>query len=501
MAGALVLGLIAASCSWSNDDPVAVDPQPTPGTSSSQISADVPGDWQLVTAGVGASGQSWGSDTTGSIEPYTVVRRPDDDRTITVGVTGYEGYQGGLQQATLNALGKPDELTVDGRRALLSKGSKTWDQDPDLVDLVVDLDGSSAVRAQGIDASRDELIGLSTLAIIDADDHRVAPRFEELPAGFEVVGSVNATGVLAVQASLNPGTDFVPGDDRTHTLGWTVGPPDAASPRQTAVSVSSIPVDTISLDGLALALPGEGRKRRVDPTTVDGRPGLEITETLSGRWVNLTLVTDTGWGDQLVVTAEADLESGVAPPPFEQLTNVATSVGQADDATWGALVEEASGGPGLTPNVGRAEVARGKAGGIEWLLQTAGGASGELTPANIDECLKLKGGTSACPMNISGSSDGQNGVPLSMGIGELGPDGLRFAIMVVPAADPAVELRYTKDDTTITAPFQPVGGSDAKVSVLVAERGDRLDCPGPGDRPGLLERYDADGNPLGCLER
>ena len=62
---------------------------------------------------------------------------------------------------------------------------------------------------------------------------------------------------------------------------------------------------------------------------------------------------------------------------------------------------------------------------------------------------------------------------------------------------------------TIATRFHPVVIADSKAAVLIAEPGDRFECPdpgpgqGPGDGPepaGPLERYDADGNPLGCLD-
>lgn len=490
-----------AGCWGSDGGLVAVDPQPVPGSESSQVTAEVPDDWQLVTAGVGEWEQSWGSDTSGSDEPYTVLKRSEGDQTVTVSATGYEGYQGALAQAALSYPDNSTELTVDGRRALLSHGSETWDQPTDLFDLVVDLDGSSAVRAQGIDASRDELIELATLVIVD-DDHRVAPRFEEVPSEFEVVGSVNSSGVLAMRARLSPGTDHVPGDDRTHTLGWTVSPEESPSSDPATVSVSTIPAATISLDAVELTLPSSDliSDRSVDRTEVAGRPGLEVTEIASERWRSLTLLTETDWGDQLVVTSRSDAESDAPTPTVEQLKNVAASVAQADDANWNRLVEEAAGGPGLNPNVGRTEIVRGEAGGIKWLLQTGDGLDGEMTPTNIDECLKLDNNTSACPTSSMGAPLGDSGLERILATGEFGPEKLPFAIMVVPNNDPATELRYTKDDTTITAPFHSVGDSNAKVSVLIANQDDRLDCPGPGDRPGILQRYDANDNLLGCID-
>ena len=507
---AAVLGLFGAACSRSSDRPVAVEDQPrTTPAPSSPISAEVPDDWELVTAGVGTSQQPWGKGTIERpVEPYTVVRQSDGDAIVRVGAVGYGGSDEGLASISLALpAGVPDELEVDDRRALLTPPDEIWQDDradlPEgLVDLVVDVDGSSAVRALSTSATESELIEVASLARLD-EDHRVAPYFEELPAGFEVVGSVDATGVQALQATLSPGTDLVPGDDLTHTLGWTVGPADALSPASPVVAVSAVPAGSISREAIDLAMPIWTSEGSVDLTEVDGRPAAEISEGIS-RW----LIAETAWGDQLVVSNHSARTTDAPPPTFELLARIAASVRQARPESWEALAQEAAGGPGLSANVGRTEIARGEANGLEWLLQTGDGVDAYLGSFTIDSCLKLNNDGTACVTSAEGTSD-DDGRPRAVAMGTLGPEDLPFAIMVLPSDDPAVELRYVKAGATIATRFHPVVIADSKAAVLIAEPGDRFECPdpgpgqGPGDGPepaGPLERYDADGNPLGCLD-
>lgn len=185
--GVLVLALIGIACSGQDDDLVAVDQAPVAGTSSSRITAEVPGDWQLVTAGVGNDKESWRQGCTSS-GPYTVVKSSDGARSIKVSASNYRGCSDGLDEISLAfPVGNPEELKVDGRRALLATESEVWEDDrPDLppgfVDLLVDADDSLAVRAQSTNVQRAELLEVASLAILD-DDLRVAPHFGHLPKG------------------------------------------------------------------------------------------------------------------------------------------------------------------------------------------------------------------------------------------------------------------------------------------------------------------------------
>ena len=499
--GALVLALSGVACSGPGGDLVAVDPTPAPGTSSSPITADVSDDWQMVTAGVGNGGELWGQGCTSS-GPYTVVRASDGARSIKVSAANYRGCSDGLDEISLAfPAGNPEELKIDGRRALLATEAEVWEDDrPDLprgfVDLLVDADDSLAVRAQSTDVPRAELLEVAALAILD-DDHRLAPRFDQLPSGFEVVGSVNATGEQAMEPLFSPGTDLVPGDDRTHTLGWSVGPADGVTPSSPVAGILAVPAGTVSFEALKLAHAIWTTDGSVDPIEIDGRPAVSVGDTV---------ITEAEWGDQLIVTMESnDLAADGPPPTVDELVELAGAVRQADPTTWAGLVEEASGGPGLTANVGRREVARGEVGGVEWLLQTGDGIYTNV----VDSCLKTGDGGTACATSEDGASDDDGETLRSAAMGTLGPDELPFALMVVPRSDPAVETRLTTGDRTVSAPFHPVPGSKNKVAVLVAEQGDRFECPDPGpgigpdagsdERPSPLVRYDAEGNALGCL--
>lgn len=502
LVGVLVLALVGVACSGQDDGLVAVEQQPVPGDSSSTITAEVPDDWQLVTAGVGTEEQDAGRSCF-THEPYTVVKTATDGRSIKVSAATLDGCDNGLVDKSLAfGVGDPEELEINGHAALLTPSSEIWEDDrpdlpPDLVDLVVDVDGSSVVRAQSTDATRAELIEVASLAVLNGDP-RVAPRFDELPDGFEVVGSVNATGVQALRARLSAGTDLVPGDDRTHTLGWTTGPTGSTPATDPLVSVLAVPAGTINLEAMKLAHPIWSTDGSVELIEVGGRPAARL-----GR----TLVTETEWGDQLIIAADANQNLSDSPPSTpEQLTQVATSVRQAEQGRWRDHVEEASGGPGLTANVGRSEVARGEVEGIEWLLQTSDRTYSFLA---VDACLKLSDGDTACATLEDGEPEDDLDGQRSVAMGISGADELPFAILVIPNDDPAVEVRFTTGDTTISAPFHAVSGTANKASVLFAAPGDRFDCPAPG--PGIgpesrsvqppvpLIRYDDTGNPLGCL--
>ena len=81
-------------------------PGPTVGTtdeSSPFVVEDPPAGYQLVLAGRGDYAQTWSSDSFGDDEPVTVLAPPGEgaDRpdAVMVSLTGYAGFQGGLDQA------------------------------------------------------------------------------------------------------------------------------------------------------------------------------------------------------------------------------------------------------------------------------------------------------------------------------------------------------------------------------------------------------------------
>lgn len=510
LGGLLILGLAGAACGGSGDVSVEAPQAQAPGNSSSPITAEVPDDWQLVTAGVGTGYQAWGEDCCGSTEPYTVVKVEGGDRTITVAATGYGEYQGGLAQASSGYMGDLTELDVDGRTALLSLRSDNPQPGAPPSDLVVDVDGDSAIQVMGVGATREQLVELAANATI-TDDHRVAPQLEPVPEGFEVVGSVHATAVGLLVGSVSPGTENVNGDEATHTLGWTVGPAGPSDGRAT-VLLAAVPTNSVSLAALEVDVAqsaGSG-----DVTRTADRLSFSIEETAPGQGGSLrrTVVADTPWGDQLIAVANSSGPQDQLPT-LEQLEEVVASTTEADTDGWAKLIEVANGGPGLNPDAGQSEVVRGEADGIEWLLQTGepGFSSNTGGRIGVDECLKLGDGTSACPTSGSASGGGGGLGAVTMATGEFGPNKLAFVGMVVANDDPTASLRLTlPDGSTQRADFHPVPGADTRAAVLVGDQPGQFACDGPGPQVpvvgdghsiGSLERLDAKGNSLGCMNR
>jgi hypothetical protein len=83
-----------------------------------------------------------------------------------------------------------------------------------------------------------------------------------------------------------------------------------------------------------------------------------------GDFSGRSIWVESAWGDIIVVTS-----FGRSRLSEEELVAFAASVQHTEDAVWEAFVTEAAGGPGLHPDEGRTELARGQAGDLEWLLQ------------------------------------------------------------------------------------------------------------------------------------
>jgi hypothetical protein len=82
-----------------------------------------PEGYQLVLAGRGDILQTWSSDSFGDDEPVTVLVPPGGDiagrGAVTVSLTGYAGFEGGLEQAAVGYPAvQPEGFEIDGQRAL-----------------------------------------------------------------------------------------------------------------------------------------------------------------------------------------------------------------------------------------------------------------------------------------------------------------------------------------------------------------------------------------------
>jgi hypothetical protein len=118
------MGLVGVACgsddsSGANGATGDRDGIPTAGTtteSSPFVVEEPPEGYQLVLAGRGDMRQTWSSDSFGDDELVTVLAPPGADVTdpaapgvVTVSLTGYAGFEGGLKQAVAGYPGAKSE--------------------------------------------------------------------------------------------------------------------------------------------------------------------------------------------------------------------------------------------------------------------------------------------------------------------------------------------------------------------------------------------------------
>lgn len=452
----------------------------------------VPAGYELVVAGMGTAVGDWGEDSTGTVEPYTVLSpdgRATGEEVVRVALTGYEGYQGGLLQASLGYVSEHTELTIDGREAVFAPPGRSavgqrW------ADLVVVRGDDLAVRVSSPSATQAELVAIAKRVVLP-DDRREAPTVTDPPGGLRVVGSVDVDGVLATTASVAPHTDQVPGPRSAHAAGWVL---DGFGERD-HLAVLTVPGRSIDLAALSVRERFFHAATRTTSTRrVGGRRGVLIDEVWEGSVDRRrTLLVESSWGDLIVVRA-----TGERLPSADDLVAIAASVKPTDDAAWEELVTEANGGPGLHADFGRHELARGRIGGIDWLLQDGPPHSLEddRSLGGVDPCLKLSTGRRACA--DSGTALGGGGDWHGY---RLDHSGLSF-VVVGTQSGPGV-LRITTSTTTASAELVavPAGGLWGAV-VFVADPGFATCSPPEGTpAPGQMrvEVLDDDGEVAACL--
>ncbi len=154
-------------------------------TSSSPFTVgQVPPGYEFINAGMGTRVGEWGDDSTGTVEPYTVLAgdgRAIGPDVVRVAITGYEDYQGALAQASLGYLSDRRELEVGGAEAIYSPpssdaGGERW------ADLVIVRGKDLAVRLSSPSASAAELTAVARQVVVP-DDRTRAPRVPDPPAG------------------------------------------------------------------------------------------------------------------------------------------------------------------------------------------------------------------------------------------------------------------------------------------------------------------------------
>lgn len=486
---AAVVSLVA-SCGADDGPAVTTGGEPRRGASSPFRVPEVPDGYRLVVAGQGTAVPDWGDDEIGTNEPFTVLGRggsTDVDDLVVVSTTGFEGYQGGLAQASRGYLDGADELSLDGRPALFAPANRGY-----WADLVGVAGEDVAVRVTAPEATREELVEVWKRVEVPAE--RTAAPAVDPPGGLDVIGHLDADAVLALSPGVQPRGDQVPGPTTAHAAGW-VGEEDD----QRALSVLTLPrgaVDLAALPGVAAFPRYEGTT--VEATTVGGRPAA-LVELVQGGWTQRAVWVEAEWGDTVVVTAAGP--HGV--PAASELQAVAMSVRPSEQPAWDDFVVEASGGPGLRADHGSTEVTRGTAGGVGWLLQTGqpGGGligSGSVLTSAVDPCLKLSNRRRAC------TTGGAGGASSWITFTPAEDDGMPpFAVVTTSTA--ASQVRVTTSTGEATAPLVPVPGTSLRAAVVpVADPGTPT-CTATGELPSepgvtmTVHALDADGALVACL--
>jgi hypothetical protein len=484
--GVVALAAVAAAVvvrARADDEPVSAVASPSPqdhdATASHPFTVGAaPEGYRLLAAGQGTDVQDWGDDSMGTDEPFTVLEG-DGGAVMAVSVTGYAGYQSALEQASAGftvGMPEPEPFELDGDEALYtpSKGGR-W------ADLVVARDDDLAVRVTAPGVSRDDLVEVARSVQPSTDPGR-APEVDGPPEPWRVVGSAHIDAVLALQASFDPAHGPTPGPESAHFAAWLAG--------DGSIVAMTVPGSALDLAALRSDLPFFWPPLGVtaEAVEIDGRPGVVLDH--GGDRPGREVVTVNDAGDVVVVAA-----SGSVMPAVPDLVDLAGSVRPADEAAWEAFVLEARGTQGPSPDPGAVEIARGQAGGVDWLLQTTDSeAASILTPDAVtgrrpDACLVVANGRRAC------AHDGYRDVPDTSIATMRAPDpaapGLPSFMLVVTTVEGA-KLRVPTATGSITADLHPLpdGG---RVAVVFTEEVDTAWCAdgtSPGPRFEVLDAAD-----------
>lgn len=430
-----------------------------------------PAGYRLVTAGDGNIAQEWGSDSFGTNEPFTVLARGDD--VAIVSATGFEGYQGGLDQASSGYLGSSVErFEIEGRDAILTKRAG------DPVELIAARGEDLAIRVRAESSTRDELETLLRATELPKERSE-APEIPDPPDGWRVVGAASADLVVALRPAVLANSDLVPGPKGSYGAGWTDG--------KNFVSVVSLSSSVTTLDGATgIDAPWAGM------TTHEGEgSGAVLVIDRSPPPDRYTVVARDRLGAVVVVAAEGPSALGV-----EELVAIARSVEPADETQWSRLMDEAAGGPGLHPDEGASEVARGDIDDVGWLLQTPL-PTAESPDSFVDPCLKLTTRSRVC----AGSRSSGGGTEVHIAGEHDVRDEPVPMFVIVASMTPANSVRVTTKAETATADLHPIPGGGHAAVVFVAQTG-WPDCRGAdsGGEPTMrVELLDANGAVVSCL--
>jgi hypothetical protein len=394
----------------------------------------VPDGFRPTALGRGIGTQGWDVDETGSDEPFTVLTN-DAGELVVVSITGYAGYQGGLDQASVTYCcddnGPPVDLEVDGKRAILAPphGSRRTSE------LVVAVTPKVAVRVIAPGWSRDRLIDLVRRTTIPKG-HALAPAVAP-PVGWRLLGAVDAPLLLAAQTHGPSG-------------GWTRdGPVAFDSPEGSWAASWTRGSDVL----LVATVPG------TDPTPLLGLDRWPwLASSVNRREGGVVIHRDQSTavlrrrpGGDLVV-AVSSYRSHLTS---DELWRIAGSVGPTTEASWAQARADAWGVP---PKVdpGEVEAVRGSRPGYDWLLQAH--SAEPLAPGMFwpNDCLKLSTFEYACSQPVH---------PKDATLQFSTPRGDHAVVVQTPTD--AVAVRITDAASTQTAPFTRLPGEVTnRVAVL-----------------------------------
>jgi hypothetical protein len=442
-----------------------------------------PEGYRLLAAGRGTDGQVWGDDSNGSHEPFTVLEG-DGGAVMAVSVTGYAGYQSDLEQASASFIvdaAEPEQFELDGDEAVYTPPKNgRW------ADLVVALERDLAVRVTAPAASREDLVDVARSVKPSADNGR-APEVQAPPEPWQVVGSAHIDAVLALEGSFDPAHSPTPGPESAHFAAWLSGDDSLV-----AMTIPGAALDLAALrSDLPLWWPHPGVT--AEPVEIDGRPGVVVDHGTErpGREV----VTANDAGDIVVVAASGDVM-----PAERDLIELAGSVRPTDERAWEAFRLEA-GGQGPSPDPGAVEIARGQAGGVDWLLQTTDSERASIwTPDAVtgrrpDACLVVSNAQRVCAHDHHRAVT-DTSVAIMRAPDPVAP-GLPSFMLVITTVEGA-KLRMQASTGPVTADLHPLpdGG---RVAVVFTAEPDVAWCD-DGAAPGpRLEVLDAAGNVVDCL--
>ena len=337
------LALVAVGCNGSQGNAQPERPAPPASSPSQPFSVVVPAGHELKAAEQGRQYTPWGDDSSGNVDPFTVLTPHGSDvssaRAVVVSVTGFAGYEGGLDQASPG--GGPgvrsERFEVDGRAAIFtpaqtaknpSIGRLQWS------DLVVARERDLAVRVRARGGTKDQLVDIERR--VEPNGRTVAPALHDAPSGYDVVGSVDVGAVAAENLDvdtfelINDAFRAGPGNPVVHRMTWT------GADEGSGLALITVPSRLATLDAIPglVAFARSGRpERRAQRIDVGGRTGVFVEEVLPGSppaaFSQRMVYADTTWGNLVITVAW-----GRATPSGAQLAAMAASVTPVATTAW-----------------------------------------------------------------------------------------------------------------------------------------------------------------------